>query len=63
MAFLSMHRRLPIGSSAALKGRGVEQTRPCFLRGVPELVWQRAPEDRAEEGHPADSDPFDPPTI
>jgi hypothetical protein len=32
-------------------------------RGVPGLVWQRAPEDRAEEGHPARSDPFDPPTI
>jgi hypothetical protein len=32
-------------------------------RGVPGLVWQRAPEDRAGEGHTARSDPFDPPTI
>ncbi len=32
-------------------------------RGVPGLVWQRAPEDRAGEGHLARSDPFDPPTI
>jgi hypothetical protein len=32
-------------------------------RGVPGLVWQRAPEDRVGEGHPARSDPFDPPTI
>ncbi len=31
MAFLSMHRCLPIGSSAVLKGRGVEQPRPNFL--------------------------------
>jgi hypothetical protein len=30
MAFLSMHRRLPTGSRAVLKGRGVEQPRPCF---------------------------------
>ena len=32
-------------------------------RGVPGLVWQRASEDRTEEGHPSRSDPFDPPTI
>jgi hypothetical protein len=32
-------------------------------RGVPGLVWRRAPEGRAGEGHPARSDPFDPPTI
>jgi hypothetical protein len=36
-------------------------------RGVPGLVWQRAPEERPEdrtgEGHPARSDPFDPPTM
>jgi hypothetical protein len=32
-------------------------------RGVPGLVWQRAPEGRAGEGHPARTDPFDPPTI
>ncbi len=33
-------------------------------RGVPGLVWQRALEERAAgEGHPARSDPFDPPTI
>jgi hypothetical protein len=32
-------------------------------RGVPRLVWQREPEDQAGEGHPAHSDPFDPPTM
>ena len=32
-------------------------------RGVPGLVWQREPEDRAGEGHTARSDSFDPPTI
>ena len=32
-------------------------------RGVPGLVWQRAPEEQAGEDHPARSDLFDPPTI
>ncbi len=32
-------------------------------RGVPGLVWQRVPEGGTGEGHPARSDPFDPPTI
>ena len=32
-------------------------------RGVPGLVWQRASEGGTGEGHPARSDPFDPPTI
>jgi hypothetical protein len=32
-------------------------------RGVPGLVWQRASEGGTGEGHPARSDPFDPPII
>jgi hypothetical protein len=32
-------------------------------RGEPGVVWQRPSEDQAGEGHPARSDPFDPPTI
>ncbi len=47
MAFLSMHRRLPIGSSAVLKGRGLEQPRPNFLLLFTRGVEVACPETQA----------------
>jgi hypothetical protein len=47
MALLSMHRRLPIGSSVVLKGRGVGQPRPNFLLLFTRGVEVACPETQA----------------
>ncbi len=65
------HER-PLVTDAQLRGASIDQIEDLVQRlnlalqghrWPGQLVWQRTSEDQIREGHPARSDPFDPPTI